>query len=82
MLKERLIVVGGHSWNMNDAEGHDNVAACAPCHGDFGTSFKDKKYYVNGNADIDGDGIEEGLQVEVHGLWAKLAELLPHNAKW
>ena len=25
-------LVGGHSWNMNDPEGHDNVAACAPCH--------------------------------------------------
>jgi len=72
-------VVGGHSWNMNDAEGHDNVAACAPCHGDFGPSFKDKLYYINGNADLDGNGIEEGLQVEVKGLWEKLAELLPHN---
>ena len=48
--------------------------------GDFGPSFKDKKYYVNGNADIDGNGVEEGLQVEVKGLWAKLGELLPHNA--
>jgi hypothetical protein len=72
-------VVGGHSWNMNDAEGHDNVAACAPCHGDFGPSFKDKLYYINGNADIDGDGVEEGLQVEIHGLMDSLATLLPKN---
>jgi hypothetical protein len=72
-------VVGGHSWNMNDAEGNDNVAACAPCHGDFGPSFKDKLYYINGNADIDGDGIEEGLQVEIHGLMDSLATLLPKN---
>ncbi len=73
-------LVGGHSWNMNDAEGHDNVGACAPCHGDIGTSFKDKKYYINGNADLDGNGVEEGLQVEVKGLVDKLAALLPQNA--
>jgi hypothetical protein len=72
-------LVGGHSWNMNDAEGNDNVAACAPCHGDFGPSFKDKKYYINGNADLDGDGVEEGLQVEIHGLMDSLATLLPKN---
>ena len=72
-------LVGGHSWNMNDAEGNDNVAACAPCHGDFGPSFKDKLYYINGNADIDGDGVEEGLQVEIHGLMDSLATLLPKN---
>ena len=74
-----ISVVGGHSWNMNDAEGHDNVEACAPCHGDIGTSFKDKKYYVNGNADLDGNGIAEGLQIEVKGLWTQLGDLLPHN---
>jgi Secretion system C-terminal sorting domain len=72
--------VGGHSFNMNNAEGQDNVAACAPCHGDIGTSFKDKKYYVNGNADLDGNGVAEGLQIEVHGLLDKLGEFLPHNA--
>jgi hypothetical protein len=69
--------VGGHSWNMNDAEGNDHVEACAPCHGNVGTSFKDKKYYVNGNADLDGNGKAEGLQVEVHGLMEELALLLP-----
>jgi Secretion system C-terminal sorting domain len=73
-------LVGGHTWNMNDAEGHDNVGACAPCHGDIGTSFSDKKYYINGNADLDGNGVEEGLQIEVKGLVAKLAALLPQNA--
>ena len=73
-------LVGGHSWNMNDAEGHDNVAACAPCHGDIGTSFKDKKYYVNGNADLDGNGVAEGLQVEIKGLMDKLSSYLPHDA--
>jgi hypothetical protein len=77
-----ISVVGGHSWNMNDAEGHDNVEACAQpgCHGNIGTSFSDKKYYINGNADLDGNGVAEGLQVEVHGLLTKLGSLLPHDA--
>jgi hypothetical protein len=70
-------LVGGHSWNMNDAEGNDHVEACAPCHGNIGDSFKDKKYYVNGNADLDGNGTAEGLQIEVHGLMERLALLLP-----
>lgn len=72
-------LVGGHSWNMNDAEGNDHVEACAPCHGDIGTSFKDKKYYINGDADLDGNGTAEGLQVEVHGLLEELGDLLPHD---
>jgi hypothetical protein len=72
-------LVGGHSFNMNNAEGEDNVEACAPCHGDFGPSFKDKLYYINGNADIDGNGVEEGLQIEVKGLWDSLATFLPKN---
>ncbi|MGB5849988.1 MAG: T9SS type A sorting domain-containing protein [Ignavibacteriaceae bacterium] len=70
-------LVGGHSWNMNDPEGTDFVEACAPCHGPIGTSFKDKKYYFNGVADHDGDGIAEGVQLEVHGLMEQLALLLP-----
>jgi hypothetical protein len=70
-------LVGGHSWNMNDSEGNDHVEACAPCHGNVGTSFKDKKYYLNGNADLDGNGIAEGLQVEIKGLADRLALLLP-----
>jgi hypothetical protein len=70
-------LVGGHSWNMNDAEGTDFVESCAPCHGIVGESFKDKKYYLNGNADHDGNGIAEGVQLEVHGLMEQLALLLP-----
>jgi hypothetical protein len=70
-------VVGGHTWNMNDTEGNDHVEACSPCHGDVGESFKDKKYYVNGNADLDGNGVAEGLQVEIHNLSERLALLLP-----
>jgi len=72
-------VVGGHSFNMNDAEGIDHVEACAPCHGNIGESFKDKKYYINGNADLDGNGVAEGLQIEVHGLMEQLSEFLPHD---
>ena len=71
--------VGGHSWNMNDAEGNDHVEACAPCHGNVGSSFKDKKYYINGNADLDGNGVAEGLQLEVHGLMEQLSGFLPHD---
>lgn len=70
-------VVGGHTWNMNDTEGNDHVEACSPCHGDVGNSFKDKKYYLNGNADLDGDGVEEGLQIEIKNLNERLALLLP-----
>ncbi len=72
-------LVGGHSWNMNDAEGNDHVESCAPCHGNIGNSFKDKKYYINGNADLDGNGTAEGLQIEVHGIMEYLSELLPHD---
>lgn len=74
---DEVILVGGHSWNMNDPEGKDFVEACAQCHGNIGASFKDKKYYEDGNADHDGDGTEEGVQDEVHGLLEQLALLLP-----
>jgi hypothetical protein len=70
-------VVGGHTWNMNDVEGNDHVEVCAPCHGNVGSTFKEKKYYINGNADLDGNGVAEGLQLEVHGLMEQLALLLP-----
>jgi len=75
-----IILVGGHSWNMNNAEGEDHVEACQPCHGNVGESFKVKKYYLNGNADLDGNGTAKGLQVEVHGLMEQLSTFLPHDA--
>jgi len=74
-------LVGGHSWNMNDTEGNDHVEACAPCHGNVGSSFKEKKFYINGNADLDGNGTAEGLQIEVKGLVEQLKELLPQNSE-
>ncbi len=71
---------GSHSLNMVDpATGNDNVAACAPCHGTIGTSFSDKKFYVNGNADLDHDGTANGLQIEVQGMLDKIATYLPNT---
>ena len=74
-----VILVGSHTFRMS-ADSVDNVAACAPCHGDIGTHFSDKKYYVNGNADLDGDGVANGLQIEVQGLLNQLKALLPQDA--
>ncbi|MCB9205949.1 MAG: T9SS type A sorting domain-containing protein [Ignavibacteriales bacterium] len=76
-----IIHVGGHSFNMNDANGVDHVEACEPCHGNIGESFKDKKYFMNNNADHDGDGVEEGLQEEIHGMLEELASYLPQDAE-
>ncbi|MBK7105640.1 MAG: ammonia-forming cytochrome c nitrite reductase subunit c552 [Ignavibacteriae bacterium] len=75
-----LLKFGGHTFNMNNEEGEDNVEACEPCHGNVGETFKEKKYYINGSADLDGDGTAEGLQEEVHGLLEELATYLPKNA--
>lgn len=72
--------VGGHSFNMNDALGNDNVEACEPCHGNVGTTFTEKKYFMNSNADHDGDGNEEGVQEEVHGMMANLLTYLPTDS--
>ena len=72
-----VLHVGGHSFNMNDAEGNDHVEACAPCHGDVGTTFKEKKFFWRNNADHDGDGVEEGLQEEIHGMMDELITFLP-----
>lgn len=67
---------GAHSFSMTWDEA-DHVEACESCHGDIGESFADKKYYLNGDADLDGDGDALGLQDEVHGLMDQLAALLP-----
>jgi len=69
--------VGGHTFAMVNGLGEDNVAACENCHGNIGTSFSDKKLYINGSADLDKDGTAEGLQLEVEGLMEQLAVLLP-----
>jgi hypothetical protein len=68
---------GGHTFSMVFPDGTDNVASCAPCHGNIGTNFSDKKYYIDGNADHDDDGVEEGLSLEIEGLLHELGLLLP-----
>ncbi|NOY60245.1 MAG: T9SS type A sorting domain-containing protein [Calditrichaeota bacterium] len=72
-----VIKVGSHSFSMVSPDSVDNVKVCEECHGAIGESFADKKFYVNGSADLDGDGVEKGLQEEVEGLLDKLALLLP-----
>ena len=74
---DNVILVGSHSFRVTDPEGNDNVAICEECHGDVGESFDVKKFFVNGNADHDNDGVAEGLQDEVHGLMDMLAGMLP-----
>lgn len=69
--------VGGHTFNMTNALGQDNVKACFNCHANIGTDFNQKKLYINGNADLDKNGVAEGLQIEVEGLLHQLALLLP-----
>ncbi|UCE08116.1 MAG: cytochrome c3 family protein, partial [bacterium] len=71
------LIAGAHSFRMINGAGADHVEACEKCHGSIGESFAEKKFYMNGNADHDGDGTEEGLQEEVHGLMEKLGALLP-----
>lgn len=74
---EGIPLFGGHTFSMTDPGGNDNVEACSTCHGDIGTSFADKKYYINGNADLNGNGVAEGLQIEIQGLLDYLATFLP-----
>ncbi len=68
---------GAHTFSMVDGEGNDNVAACTSCHGNVGTDFDQKKLYINGSADLDKNGVAEGLQIEIEGLLHQVAMLLP-----
>ncbi len=74
-----VILVGSHSFRMSE-DGVDNVAACADCHGNFGPNFSDKKCYINNTADLDGDGVANGLQIEIEGLLEQLKARLPQDA--
>ena len=47
---------------------------------EYRQQFSDKKYFVNGNADLDGDGVANGLQIEVQGLLDQLKGMLPQDA--
>jgi len=73
-------LIGGHSFRMSSPTGVDDMLACAQCHGStFGTSFDQVRFYYNGVADLDGDGIENGLQTEVKGMIAKIITKLPQK---
>ncbi len=74
-----VILVGSHTWKMSQ-DSVDNVAACADCHGNFGPNFSDKLCYINGTADLDGNGVAEGLQIEIEGLLEQLKARLPQDA--
>jgi hypothetical protein len=80
--------MGEHTWAMHwnggtpdsvsTEDDEDNIAPCQECHVPFGESFSDKVYYdpVNGTADHDGNGITEGVQLEVRGLLDTLEAVL------
>ena len=74
---DNVILVGSHTFNVVNQKGKDNVAICEDCHGNVGEKFDEKKFYIDGNADHDADGVDEGLQKEVRGLMRKLARHLP-----
>lgn len=74
---EHVALAGGHTFSMTTPDGKANVDACTDCHGDIGETFAEKKFYMSGIADHDGDGIEEGLQEEVHGLLEEILTYLP-----
>ncbi len=64
-----IIKMGGHTFSMMSPDGTDNMEACAQCHGStFGTGFDQVKFYLNGTADFDNNGVEEGIQNEVRGM--------------
>jgi hypothetical protein len=70
--------VGGHTFAMVSSTGEENVESCNQdgCHSGI-TTFEEKKFFLNGNADLDGDGVANGLQIEVQGLLDTLAMHLP-----
>ena len=74
---DNVILVGSHTFNVKDPNGKDNVVICEQCHGNVGESFNEKKLFIDGNADHDADGVDEGVQKEVRGLMRKLANHLP-----
>ncbi len=67
-----------HEFSLVDTTGgtdKDIVSGCVPCHGNI-TSFDD----IQASSDLDGNGKIEGVQTEVKGMLANLAELLPKDA--
>jgi hypothetical protein len=73
--------VGGHSFSVKYPDGRSNMESCMPCHGgSLGLSFADVTFNFNGSLDHDNDGINEGLQDEVHGMIAKIKAAMPLKA--
>ena len=77
----KLILSGGHSFEMSTPDGVDNMEACAQCHGNtLGTGFDQATFVYNGKGDLDGDGVTNGLQVEVKGMIAKIMAQMPKTS--
>jgi hypothetical protein len=73
-------LIGGHSFRMSSPTGVDDMLACAQCHGStLGTSFDQVRFVFNGEGDLDGDGVINGLQTEVKGMIAKIIAALPQK---
>jgi hypothetical protein len=62
--------VGEHTFAMTSADGVENVAACAECHGEI------ESFNLEAKGDYDGDGTVAGIQDEVHGLLELLFEAI------
>ena len=75
--ENNVILSGGHTFSMSTPSGEDNVEACAPCHS-F-ESFDAVEFEMDGVKDHDGDGVDEGLQEEIHGLLERIIEYIPHD---
>jgi len=72
-----VLLAGGHSFRMSTPTGEDNMKACESCHPSYTSSFDVVMFSVNGKKDLDGNGIESGLQVEVQGMLDSIKILLP-----
>lgn len=75
--------LGGHSFRMrwdgdtpeDPRDDIENTTACQRCHPGL------KTFDMTAKGDYDGDGIIEGVQTEVKGLMAALAQALPRDEK-
>jgi hypothetical protein len=67
--------IGGHSWNMkNEDHGWENVTGCnvEGCHSANPVASVDRETVF----DFDGDGVDEGVQQEMHDMLDSLQVLL------
>ena len=72
-----VLLSGSHSFNMRTPDGVPNLKVCEECHGEVGEDFGEKMFFADGVADHDGDGADEGLAEEIHGLLHDLSMMLP-----